>query len=126
MRRNATTSIVLVFLLVACGGSGGGGGSGSGNAKVAPGAREIAVSARSYAFAPKNIGVQAGEDIAIVLRSQDQAHDFTIEGKGLVVAVDGGKTAKGGFRLTKPGKYTFYCSITGHRAAGMEGTITVS
>ena len=26
----------------------------------------------------------------------------------------------------KPGKYTFYCDILGHRAQGMEGTLTVT
>lgn len=122
MKRLAALSGALLLLVVACGGGGGDGGGG--NAAIAPGAREIKVNARSYAFAPKRINVHPGEDIAVLLHSQDQTHDFTIEGKGLVVAVDGGKTAKGGFRFTKPGTYTFYCSITGHRAAGMEGTIT--
>jgi plastocyanin len=126
MRRLAASSVALVFLLVGCGGGGGGGGGGVGNAAVKPGAREIRVSARSYAFAPETLEVQAGEDIAVVLHSRDQTHDFAIEGKGVIVTVDGGKTAKGGFRLAKPGTYTFSCSISGHRAAGMEGTITAT
>ena len=35
------------------------------------------------------------------------------------------KTTKGNVAL-KAGKYTFYCNVTGHRAAGMQATLTVS
>jgi uncharacterized cupredoxin-like copper-binding protein len=38
--------------------------------------------------------------------------------------VDPGGTSK--VKLTlKPGKYTFYCPVPGHAAAGMKGTLTV-
>ena len=41
-----------------------------------------------------------------------------------------GKTVSPGGTSTdtltlKPGKYTFYCPVPGHRAAGMVGTLTV-
>jgi plastocyanin len=123
--RRATGVVVLLIALAACGG-GNGGRSGSGNAPVKEGAREVAVDARNYEFDPSELDLAAGEDVAIALHSVDQRHDFAVDGKGVVVDVAGGKTASGGLRFAKPGTYTFYCSIPGHRAAGMEGTITVS
>ena len=54
-------------------------------------------------------------------------HDISIEGNGLdehgPVVKNGGVSE---VKVTlKPGEYTFYCSVQGHREAGMEGTLTV-
>lgn len=54
-------------------------------------------------------------------------HDLVVTGPGVngkTPIESGGGT--GQFTATlKPGKYTFFCSVDGHRAAGMQGTIVV-
>jgi plastocyanin len=54
-------------------------------------------------------------------------HNLVIEelGDELVAEAQGGQSATGTVTL-EAGDYTFYCSVPGHRAAGMEGTLTVS
>jgi uncharacterized cupredoxin-like copper-binding protein len=57
-------------------------------------------------------------------------HNFTIQ-QGTGGAVVGATpTFQGGSKtLTvklKPGKYTFFCSVPGHRQGGMVGTLTVT
>ena len=92
---------------------------------VADDARRIAVTARSFEFDPDEITVTAGEDVAIVLTSEDILHDFTIDELDAHVAADAGETDEGGLRADEPGRYTFYCAVAGHREAGMEGTLIV-
>jgi plastocyanin len=59
---------------------------------------------------------------------QALTHDVAIESSG---GEEVGKTeliASGSDSTTvdlKPGTYTYYCSVPGHREAGMEGTLTV-
>ena len=54
-------------------------------------------------------------------------HDIAIEGNGVnekgEIVQDGGVS-----KITanlKPGEYTYYCSVPGHREGGMEGKLTV-
>ena len=142
MRR---TPLILLSLLVAavlfsaCGddypaadnggmnnGGMGDGGMGDGdNSPVADGARSVDVTATSFAFDPAEVTVEAGEDIAIALTADDVLHDLVIDELGAHVAADRGETAEGGFRADEPGRYTYYCSVPGHRDAGMEGTLVV-
>ena len=71
---------------------------------------------------------EAGDVTVDFKNPQGLSHDVAIEdSKGETV----GKTDVIGEGETstevnlKPGKYTFYCSVPGHREAGMEGTLTV-
>jgi mono/diheme cytochrome c family protein len=50
-------------------------------------------------------------------------HDIVIDGLGRGAETPNGTSS---FKATlRPGKYTYYCSVPGHRAAGMQGTLTV-
>ncbi len=150
MRRSLVAALLSVLalglVLTACGdddssvadppmesmpGDGMGGGMGGGmdghdeSTPVAEGARRIEVAATSFKFDPDEITVRAGEDVAIVLSSDDLLHDFTIDEIDVHVSADRGKTAQGGLRADKPGEYTYYCTVAGHREGGMEGTLVV-
>ena len=103
----------------------GGDGHDDANSPVADGAREVEMTATDFAFDPDEITAEAGEDLAIVLTSEDLLHDFTIDELDAHVAADRGETATGGFTADEAGTYTYYCSVPGHREAGMEGALTV-
>jgi uncharacterized cupredoxin-like copper-binding protein len=78
-------------------------------------------------FKPDNATLPAGE-VTITLHAQKAVnHDVVIEqlGKDPVVAAGAGQTKSGKVTL-QAGTYTFYCNVPGHRAAGMQGTLTVS
>jgi uncharacterized membrane protein YgcG len=47
-------------------------------------------------------------------------------GEAKTAAIQPGSSAKLKVALNKPGTYTFYCPIDGHRAKGMEGSIVVA
>ena len=51
-------------------------------------------------------------------------HDFKIAGKK-TVALATGKTASFKVTFRKAGKYAYLCTLPGHAAAGMKGTLTV-
>ncbi len=80
---------------------------------VAANARRVEVEATSFEFGPDEITVTAGEDIAIVLSSDDLLHDFTIEKIDVHVAADRGETAEGGLRADEPGEYPFFAQWPG-------------
>jgi plastocyanin len=80
------------------------------------------------AYTADSAEAEAGEVTINFTNVQSTPHDVKIED-------DGGETIGGTDVISEdsasaevelePGTYTFYCSIPGHRQAGMEGTLTV-
>jgi plastocyanin len=80
------------------------------------------------AYNTKQLSAKAGTVTITFTNTSPLEHNVTVaEGSKVLGATP---TFVGGSRtltLTlKPGKYTFYCSVPGHRQAGMEGTLNVS
>jgi plastocyanin len=137
MTRRALPLLVLLaalaLLLAACGGgngesattsstattsSGGGGGS---TVKVA------ADPSGALKFDTTSLEATAGKVTIDFTNDSSISHDVRIEGNG--VSNEGTDQVTGGSTSAtldlQPGTYTFFCSVDGHRAAGMEGTLVV-
>jgi len=82
----------------------------------------------NLAFTSEEITAKAGKDTIKFTNESPVPHDVVIEdenGKelgGTEITSEGTETAE---VELKPGTYTYFCSVPGHRQAGMEGTLTV-
>jgi plastocyanin len=94
------------------------------------GAASFAVAADpngDLAFTEDEATAKAGKVTVDFTNSSPVPHDVRIEGDGkdiggTEVISESNESAKVDL---KPGEYTFYCSVPGHRQAGMEGTLAV-
>ena len=124
--RAVVIALATTAVAAACGGGGGGGGS-SYKQPSGPAQMTLDIKGGNFFFDPKNPQAPAGVD-AIKLTSEGGQHTLVFAGgkvPGFKLEASSGNSAQLKVNL-KPGKYTFYCDIPGHRAAGMEGTLTVT
>jgi plastocyanin len=84
------------------------------------GADELAVTADALAFEPARIELAAGEPINVELTSRDTFHDLVVDEVDFHLGADASRSVTGGLVLDEPGTYVGYCSVPGHRSAGME------
>jgi len=81
--------------------------------------KEITVVGTEFSFNPSSISIQAGEKVRIIFKNLGGAnHNLIIEGSGVST-----KTIE--FTFPAAGTYNFFCSIPGHKAAGMTGSLIV-
>ena len=78
-------------------------------------------------FNKSSLSAKAGTVTMTMDNPSSVPHGIAVQGNG--VNKVGSTVTKGGkstITVTlKPGKYTFYCPVDAHRAAGMQGTLTV-
>jgi len=121
---------VSTLALAACGGggssssttpsTGGGGGGGGETVKIS------ADPSGAFAYEQTDVSAKAGSVTIDFNNPSSIAHDVTIEGNGVNAATDIITDSETTTTVDlQPGTYTFFCSVDGHRAAGMEGTLTV-
>lgn len=79
-------------------------------------------------FEESSVSAKAGKDTLEFTNESPVPHDVKIENSkgeeigGTEITQEGSESAA---VELKPGTYTFFCSVPGHRQAGMEGTLTV-
>jgi uncharacterized cupredoxin-like copper-binding protein len=110
----------------AAGGAEGASGSEGGGSSVV---KIEAAEGSDLAYTTKEATAKAGQVSIDFTNPQSLSHDVAVEDAsgeevgGTELVASGSTTATIGD--LKPGKYTFYCTVPGHREAGMEGTLTV-
>jgi uncharacterized cupredoxin-like copper-binding protein len=119
----------------------------------APVPQEFTLTAMTMTYTPSVFEVTAGVPVELTLVNQDSLeHDFSIleiplesvsaadpmsaehqmeMGEAapepvLHVAAEPGATNRLSFTPTKPDRYEFYCTVPGHKEAGMVGTLVVN
>lgn len=118
MRRTALAAVPLLAILVAaCGG---------GAAATTPAGGTIKLTMSEFKYSSPTIELKADEKATLDLKNAGTVeHDFKLEATGLDVLVQPGKSGTRTIGALKPGTYEFFCSVPGHKDAGMKGQLIV-
>ena len=128
-------ALILTFTLAACGSAA--------SSSTTP--KTVTLTLNEFQFQPAEITANVGQPIKLVLKNNGTVlHDFVstdamvevMEEHGaehdmagmqtnMHAAIEAGQQSTLEFKATQPGTYTFYCTIAGHREAGMEGKLIV-
>lgn len=134
--RSVVMSLALTGVLSAC--------------SASPVVQEITLNVQSMHYQPASFEVTAGQPVRLMLANGDTVeHDLSIlempmtqmstsqdpmaghDMSGMAVqpelhmVASAGGSAQIEFTPSKPGTYEFFCTVAGHKEAGMHGTLTV-
>lgn len=103
----------------------------AGTASSAPAVEQVVVTGSEFAFSPAEIRIDADVPSAVKFVNEGQVeHDWTVFDASGVPVMGMHAHAPAGELATvlldlEPGRYQVWCTIPGHREAGMTGGVTV-
>lgn len=104
------------------------GGSDNGKAVDVPADGRVTVVGKEFQYSPNAIRVEKGQQVTIVFRNEGAlSHNLTIP--KLAVRTDtiqSGATDTIEFTAKEAGTYAFWCTVPGHKQAGMTGEVSVN
>ena len=107
---------LLGLALVSCGGG----------ATQAPAGSTVKLTLSEFKYSTPTVEILADQKITLELKNAGTVeHDFTIDAIGLKVLAGPAKTVTRTVGPLKAGTYDVYCSIAGHKEAGMVGKLVV-
>ena len=87
---------------------------------------ELRLTASEFAFDQPTLRLDPGQHVHLSLQNRGVIqHNLHVEGSSATLQADPGTTAQGDFSFDRPGTYEFFCSIPGHKEAGMTGKLIV-
>lgn len=102
------------------------GGSTGGAPATQPTFIEFNIESRGLSFTPNEIKAKVGDTVRVIYRNNLGTHDFVIDEFNVrSPLINEGEIAAVEFLVDKRGVFEFYCSVPGHREAGMKGTLIV-
>jgi plastocyanin len=128
IRRALPTVLTLLLLVLGLSACGGGDGDEDGEPAGEGTTLELAADpGGGFSFDKKTLEAPAGTITIHLTNDASIPHDIGVKDNGVDEVSD--TVTEGDVSLTvelEPGTYTFYCSVPGHEAGGMKGTLTVS
>lgn len=122
----AAAGLVAAVTLGACAGGDSSQSSESGRANPESPSASLRIEAAEFSLSPADLRTTPGTVAVEYVNTGAVIHTLVIDGvNGFKLEVPARGDVDTGTAALKPGKYTLYCDVAGHRQAGMEAPLIV-
>ena len=126
-RRTPVVFLAMAAAVIGACGGGSDGETSSAGGTEAPAGDKITISGKEFSYEPATLSLKAGQPSTIVLKNIGSIeHDITVDKAKFKLTVPGDNTREKVLKVDRPGTHQFYCSVSGHKSAGMKGELTVT